>query len=66
MSKSKTKIKKLVLTAMKRTRVFAIKSAKVAIVALGPCVGSNVTMATRTRAHFVNDGPALKRKVAAA
>jgi len=60
MSKSKTKIKKLVLTAMKRTRVFAIKSAKVAIVALGPCVGSNVTMATRTRAHFVNDGPKLK------
>ena len=51
---------------MKRTRVFVIKSAKVGIMVWGPCVGNNVTMATRTRAHFVNDGPALKRKVVVA
>ena len=66
MSKSKTKIKKLVMPVKKRTRVFAIRNAKVAMMAWDQCAGRNVTMATRTRAHFVNDGPALKPKVVVA
>ena len=45
---------------MKRTQVFVIKNAKMAIMALGPCVGKSVTMAIRTRAHFVSDGQKLK------